>query len=39
MYTYVDSLIIKDPDPCVMIIYNRSTEKVKEEAFEAFSIR
>ena len=36
MYTYVDSLIIKDPDPCVMIIYNRSTEKVKEKLLKRF---
>ena len=36
MYTYVDSLIIKDQDTCVMIIYNRSTEKVKEKLLKRF---
>ena len=36
MYTYVDSLIIKDPDPCVMIIYDRSTELVKEKLLKRF---
>ena len=36
MFTHVDSLIIKDPDPCVMIIYNRSTEKVKEKLLKRF---
>ena len=36
MYTHVDSLIIKDPDPCVMIIYNRSSEQVKEELLKRF---
>ena len=36
MFTHVDSLIIKDPDPCVMIIYDRSTELVKEKLLKRF---
>ncbi len=36
MYAHVDSLITKDPDPCVMIIYNTSTEQVKEELLKRF---
>lgn len=36
MYAHVDSLITKDPDPCVLIIYNTSTEQVKEELLKRF---
>ena len=36
MYAHVDSLITKDPDPCVLIIYNTSTEHVKEELLKRF---
>ena len=36
MYAHVDSLIAKDPDPCVLIIYNTSTEQVKEELLKRF---
>ena len=36
MFIHVDSLITKDPDPCVMIIYNSSTKKVKDELLKRF---
>ena len=36
MYAHVDSLITKDSDPCVLIIYNTSTEQVKEELLKRF---
>ena len=36
MYNHVDSLITIDPDPCVMIIYDKSTEKVKEKLLKRF---
>ena len=36
MFSYVDSLIVKDPDPCVMIIYDSSSEKQKVKLLERF---
>ena len=36
MFRHVDSLILQDPDPCVMIIYDTSTENVKEELLKRF---
>ena len=36
MYNHVDSLITIDPDPCVMIIYDKSTKKVKEKLLKRF---
>ena len=36
MFSYVDSLIVKDPDPCVMIIYDSTSEKQKLKLLERF---
>ena len=36
MFSYVDSLIVNDPDPCVMIIYDSSSEKQKVKLLERF---
>ena len=36
MLRHIDSLIIDNPDPCVMIIYDKSTEKVKEKLLKRF---
>lgn len=36
IYSYVDSLIIKDPDPCVLIIYENETEHVKDKLLKKF---
>ena len=36
MVKYIDSLILKEPDPCVMIIYNEKSNQVKENLLERF---
>ena len=36
MFKYIDSLIIDDPDPCVMIIYDDKNESVKDELNKRF---
>ena len=36
IYSYLDTLIQKDPDPCVMIIYDNKTEHVKEKLLQKF---
>jgi len=36
MFRHVDSLIALDPDPCVMVVYDKSTEEVKEQLLKRF---
>ena len=36
IYSHLDTLIQKDPDPCVMIIYDNKTEHVKEKLLKKF---
>ncbi len=36
MLRHIDSLIIDNPDPCVMIIYDKDNESVKERLIEKF---
>lgn len=36
MLRHIDSLIIDNPDPCVMIIYDNDNESVKERLIEKF---
>ncbi len=36
MLKYIDSLIIKEPDPCVMVIYNEKSSKTKDFLLNRF---
>ena len=36
MLRHIDSLIINNPDPCVMIIYDNDNETIKEKLLEKF---